>query len=278
MPKEIIVLGNQSYIGAKIIGKFKKLNYGLSITSYSRKTHGNLQDFLDSLNKGEVVINLLHSNDLDENRLLISSVINYCSKNNCHLIHFSSISVYDPLLKGDISTNSKLGGLFNYYSINKRLVEQLIFKSNVSYTNIRLGHVIEEGSLWFNKLTNVNTLELSYLGKNYSNTISTTEIFYHILKCLNDIDLNPNHSRIVNLVAEKNLTWLELLKKDFAGIEINKSRNFFSKQRCFSIIKYILYMLGFYKVKTRNRYPKDSYLNLSSSDYLALNTAFRVKP
>jgi dTDP-4-dehydrorhamnose reductase len=272
----VLVVGATGYIGTSLLSKIQD-NTELIVSSYSRSQDGDLCTFLQKQDSFDYLINLAHSDDINENKKIIKCLVAYCEKTAAFLIHFSSISIYSPLNRGPICVDSQVGGFFNYYAVNKLKAESCILTKEVSASIIRLGHVFDNGSHWEKKILNTQNVGLVNHGAQFSNYVTLVDIYNQLL----DLFKSPTKGKkIINLVSNKPKKWCDLLQEINPKIQVYDTKFYTKKLVLASFVKKILFLLGYYKLKNfqkkSNKKPIQDSCELSTSDFLALNSFFRI--
>ncbi len=161
MSTKVFITGSNGLLGQKLIDLFKtKKDYDVITTSKGKNRYvHNPFVYIDldvtdehklkkELNffQPDFIINTAAKTDVDScekdkelcdklNFFSVQYLVDFCEKNNTHLIHISSDFIFDG--KDEFYTENNSGNPLNYYGISKLKSENFIKKSTIKYSILR---------------------------------------------------------------------------------------------------------------------------------------------
>jgi nucleoside-diphosphate-sugar epimerase len=283
---KVAVTGAKGFLGSRFVELF---NNDLEIVKLTSSTAplNDLEKIVSQTKDCDVLVHAAFDHNYKDNIIGIRNILKTCKTNNIKkLIHISTISVYDPNIKGDLNENSHHSEINDPYSKEKRKIENEIERykdSDINIVILQPSIVYGLGGNWTKYVLHVCKSKALYLpnsGNDICNAIYIDDVANSIYKsCFS----NVKYEKILVSNKEK-LSWkkfyqkqCEVLKKlnlsSNCNIENNISTNEFHTK---SIINFI-FILWFktplgnifnLMIGTLKKLRAKNYKNTSSKDEL----------
>jgi len=260
--KKVLLLGGSGFIGRNFVKKYHS-KFDITIVDQFvgsnklldvKEVKGDVSDgdFVVQVSKGAYcIVNLVYNKyDLIKNIKIINNIINACVINEIDkLIHISSLSVYDPFIKGNLDEASKYSTLSDPYSNIKQRQEKLL---EIFFRKYRKCEIVilqptiiyGDGGNWSkhaNKEIQKEKLFLPNEGNHICNIVSINEVIEAICLVI-DNDHSANSIERFLISGERHITWKEFY--DMHRKELNVLTNY-----------------SVHDVKSGNRYHDNFFIN-----------------
>ena len=223
-----LLLGSSGQIGSNLKKKLKLISKKVKILSKKKLNLENLNSITKVLDKIQpnLIINAAGYTKVDEaekekskcfkiNTLSTNEIAKWSYKNDCFLVHYSTVYIFDGKKKKSWKENDKPNPK-NFYGRSKLKGETKIIKSKCNYLILRLNWIYDEKGENFPKkiIRTIKKKKKIFLVNNQIGTpndaefISTTTI--RILKKIIRKKINP---KVLNLSARGSINYFNLAQK-----------------------------------------------------------------
>lgn len=227
----VAVTGGSGFLGGRFVEIYKDKFDDVVILNSQNSPLNDFDKLVVNTKKIDVLVHTAFDHNYKDNIVGIRNILEVCKKNNIKkLVHISSVSVYNPDLKGDLDENSQYTHINDPYSKEKRKIESEIEKykdSDLSIVILQPTIIYGLGGNWTKYALHVcksKALSLPNNGEDICNAVYVDDVARAIYKsCKSTVKYEK-----MLISATESITWREFYEKQckiLEDLELSSSCN-----------------------------------------------------
>ncbi len=211
----IAVTGSSGFLGKKFIDLYG--NYFETIIKLNSKNAplDNKEKVISLTKQINVIVHFAFDHEYKYNIIGIRNILEACKKNNVtKLVFISSVSVYNPFIKGELNEESNYSKLYEPYSREKQKIEEVIEKEKNKSLEVLIlqpSIVYGVGGNWtkfaFNALK-TNSLFLPKYGEGHCNAVYVNDVAQAVYKSCTNKNIEGRFLKLL-ISGKKVITWFD---------------------------------------------------------------------